>query len=177
MDFIRSRRSLLAFLLALSLPFVLAACGSDDGGDDAADTQAQETPAEEETTPADDSGEAQFVHVVATEYQFTGIPESLSAGSYEFHLQNDGKEPHELLLFGLKTDTPIEELIKLPQKEAEKQIEMVGATFAEPGAASEETVKADLEAGRYGVVCFVPVGGKKGPPHAFEGMVHEFTVE
>ena len=36
-------------------------------------------------------------------------------------------------------------------------------------------VRAELEAGRYVAVCFVPT--KKGVPHAFEGMVHEFTVE
>jgi hypothetical protein len=169
----------MALLLALALPFALVACGSDDGDGEGSDTQAQETPAEEETTPAEDEGgEGELIHVVATEYQFEGVPETLEAGSYEFHLQNDGKEPHEFVLAQILTDTPLEELLKLEDQALMKEIKPLDGTFAEPGGTSEQPLSAELEAGRYVAVCFVPVGGKKnGPPHAFKGMTHEFTVE
>jgi hypothetical protein len=169
----------MAFLLALALPFALVACGSDDGDGEGSDPQAQETPAEEESTPAEvGDGEAQLVHVVATEYQFEGVPETLEAGSYDFHLQNDGKEPHEFVLAQILTDTPVQDLLKLDDKALMKEIKPLDGTFAEPGKGSAQPLSVELEAGRYVAVCFVPVKGKKnGPPHAFEGMVHEFTVE
>lgn len=175
MKVIKSRRALLAALLALALPLTLAACGSDDGDTEAT---AQEESTEEETTeeetPASEDAEGEEIHVVAKDFMFEGIPETLPAGSYSFHLENQGEEEHELALFKINTDTPVEELIKLPEEKAMKQITPVGGTFAEPGGTSEEPLAADLESGTYAAVCFIP--NKKGP-HAFQGMVHEFTVE
>lgn len=173
----KKRRVLLAALLALALP--LAACGSDDGGGDN-ETSASE-PETEETTPAEgeeDGGEETAaggeVHVVGKDFMFEGIPATLDAGSYTFHFENAGKEEHELLVFQLNTDTPVEDLIKLPQKEAMKQITPMGGTFAAPGETAEKPLEAELGAGNYAAVCFV--SNKKGP-HAFQGMVQEFTVE
>jgi hypothetical protein len=174
---VRSRSALVAFLLALALPFALVACGSEDGGEDT-DTQAQETPAEEETTPAEEETpaetEGESVHVVAKDFKFEGIPAKVDAGAYVVHLQNEGKEPHELLIFRKTTDTPTEELLKMPQKKAMKEIKIVGGTFAKPGEGSEKPLEAEFEAGDHVAVCFVT--NKKGP-HAFQGMVHEFVVE
>ena len=177
----KTRRVLLAALLALALPLTLAACGSDDGGEDT-ETSASE-PETEETTPAEDEGEEDEgdetaaggeVHVVGKDFMFEGIPATLDAGSYTFHFENAGKEEHELLVFQLNTDTPVEDLIKLPQKEAMKQITPMGGTFAAPGETAEKPLEAEFGAGNYAAVCFV--SNKKGP-HAFQGMVHEFTVE
>ncbi len=51
----------------------------------------------------------------------------------------------------------------------------VGGTFAPPGEGEYAVV--DLKKGRYGVACFVPVGGgDEGPPHASRGMHAEFEV-
>jgi hypothetical protein len=172
---VRSRRALVAFLLALTVPFALVACGDDNGGDDNEAAQEGSTPEVTESpeeTP--EEGEAQLLHVVAHEYKFVGIPDTLEAGTYAVHLQNDGKEPHELAIAQLLTDTPIDELLKLPQKEVMKEIKPVGGTFAKPGEASEQPLEAEFVAGDYVAVCFVT--NKKGP-HAFQGMVHEFTVE
>ena len=179
MHIARPRRALLAAFLALALPLTLAACGDDgDGGE--TDTQAQETETEgtteetPETTPTEDTAEGELIHVEGSEFKFEGLPESLAAGSYTFHFMNVGKEQHELLMFELLTDTPLEELIKLPEKKAMEQIRQVGATFAKPGEVSETPIEADLQPGRYAAVCFV--SNKKGP-HAFQGMTHELTVE
>lgn len=178
---IRSRRALLTAFLALALPLTLAACGEDSGdGTDAA----QEEPADEESTPAEEPTEepseeapeeGALVHVVATEYKFEGIDPTLPAGPTTFHLMNEGKEQHEFVLALKKTDTPTQKLLKLPQKQAEKELQFFGGTFAKPGGSSEQPLEAELVPGNYVAVCFV--ASKGGPPHAFQGMVHEFTVE
>lgn len=176
---IRSRHSLMAWLFAIALSFALAACGGGDDGDDAEpqaqETQAEETPAEETPT---DGGEAQPLTIVATEYQFEGMPDTLAAGKYELRLQNDGKEPHEFAVAQVLTDTPVDKLLTMPQDQVMKEIKPAGATFAPPGKASEQPFIAEFTPGRYVAVCFVPLKGKEGnPPHASKGMVHEFTVE
>ena len=176
MKIVRSRRAIMAAFLALALPLTLAACGSDDGDTDSAaqeeETTTEETPAE---TPTEDSGEGELIHVTAEEYMFNGIPETLAAGSYQFHFENTGQEDHELAMAQIKTDISVDELLKLKENEQMKNIAIVGGTFAKAGETAKEPVAAELEAGRYVAVCFVPT--KKGVPHAFEGMVHEFTVE
>ena len=176
MKIVRSRRAIMAAFLALALPLTLAACGSEDGDTDSAaqeeETTTEETPTE---TPSEASGEAQLIHVTAEEYMFNGIPESLAAGSYEFHFENVGKEDHELAMAQITTDISVDELLKLKEKDQMKNIKIVGGTFAKSGETAKEPLAAELEAGRYVAVCFVPT--KDGTPHAFEGMVHEFTVE
>jgi len=54
--------------------------------------------------------------------------------------------------------------------------------FANSGAAPGESAKLDLigklPAGRYGIVCFLPVAGDEGgSPHYKKGMKAEFTVK
>jgi hypothetical protein len=173
---VKSRRVLVAGFVALALPLTLAACGSDDGdgGDSAAQTE--ETPAETPAeTPSEEAAGGEQVHVTAEEYAFNGIPDSLAAGSYTFHFENMGKEDHELAMARIKTDTTVDELLKMKEKDQMKHIEIVGGTFAKSGQVAEQPLEAELEAGRYVAVCFVPT--KQGVPHAFEGMVQEFTVE
>lgn len=68
-------------------------------------------------------------------------------------------------------------------------IEVKGFGFAPPDA-TDQTF-ADLEPGRYGALCFLPVGSTPeavaaaeesgeeidAPPHFTQGMLTEFTVE
>jgi hypothetical protein len=167
---------LLAFLLALALPFALVACGDDEGGNETeSSAQESEEPTESAEEPPEGT-EAQTIRVVATEYAFEGLPTTTAPGSYTFEFQNDGKEPHELVLFQVLTDTPIDELLKMPEKEAQKQVKVLGGTGAKPGGSAKKPVEAELEAGTYAAVCFVPVKGN-GPPHFTKGMVHEMVVE
>ena len=117
------------------------------------------------------------VDVTAVEYSFQGIPETLPAGPVSFELANEGKEPHELVVLSINEDVtqPFEQILRLPEKQARTMARPVGGTFAEPGGS--EPLVAELEPGRYGVACFIPVGGKEtGPPHATRGMFAEFTV-
>jgi uncharacterized cupredoxin-like copper-binding protein len=128
-----------------------------------------------------DSCEVESFDVAAVEYAFEGLPETVPAGNVGLTLTNEGEELHEMILVRFKDpEANIEELIELPQKEAEKQIENVGFSFANPGESDAQTFQ--LDAGTYGVVCFVSTGTTPdkegdGPPHAFQGMAAQFTVE
>ncbi len=118
------------------------------------------------------------VDVTAHDYRFEGLGESLAGGRTSFELVNEGKEPHEFVLFRVNegVSETIEELLELPEDEVMEKVSRVGAAFAEPGEREHGVV--DLKSGRHGAVCFIPVGGdEEGPPHFTEGMHHEFVVE
>lgn len=169
-----------AMLLALMLALLLAACGSDDGGDTDAGaqetSQPEETEEPEETEAAPGEGGGQVV-VTATEFEFD-LPETLPAGETTVNFVNAGEQPHELLMFKLSDDAPpMEELIQLPQKEAEGFFEgPPSSAFAKPGESQEGAFTTELTTGRYGYVCFVE-DKKSKKPHAFLGMSGEFAVE
>jgi plastocyanin len=114
------------------------------------------------------------VTVQAEEYAFTGVPETLAAGEVTFELENVGEEQHEFQLVRITSDLPMADLVELPQKEAQENIEPVGGTFSKPGESGKD-FEATLEGGRYGYVCFIPT--PEGTPHAALGMFGEFTVE
>jgi len=122
------------------------------------------------------------VDVTAKEYAFEGIDSELDAGATSFEFSNKGKEAHELVVIRKNDDTEesFDELLKLPEEEAQKKTTFVGATFGPPG--DEDYVVLDLEAGDYIALCFIPVGTTSeedegdGPPHFTQGMKHEFTV-
>lgn len=121
------------------------------------------------------------IDVTAVDYAFEGVPETVPAGTVGFNVTNEGEELHEFIIVRLKDPSAnIEDLIQLPEKEAQKQIENVGFLFAPPGGTDGQPL--ELEPGTYGYVCFIPVGTTleqegDGPPHAFEGIVGQFTVE
>lgn len=131
------------------------------------------------------------VDITAVEYAFQGLPETVSTGPTAVYLRNEGQEFHEAVMFRINDDVTqsVEELLALPQEEAQTMTEFVGATFAAPGSASATSIEL-TEPGRYAVVCFVPVGmtpealeamgpeeEPQGPPHFTQGMFQEFTVE
>jgi hypothetical protein len=122
--------------------------------------------------------EFETVDVTGIDYAFQGVPDSIAAGTTAFAFTNssDGEE-HEMIILR-KADgeaLSFEEILALPEEEAMEKAQFVGATFAPPGG--EGSTLADLEAGSYAMVCFIPVGGEDGPPHFTEGMFTEFTVE
>jgi hypothetical protein len=122
------------------------------------------------------------IEVTAIDYGFEGLDDT-EAGPASFEFTNDSdKEFHELAL-ARKNDgvtETAEELLALPEEEAMEKVTIVGGTFAEPGDSGY--LVADLEAGDYVAVCFIPVGATpeneegSGPPHFTQGMVTEFTV-
>jgi len=95
---------------------------------------------------------------VAVNYEYQGVPETLEAGQTGLRMENRGTEVHEAIVFRINddVDTPIRELLDLPEEEAEAVMEFRGAAFAGPGEAGSAVI--DLDPGRYAFVCFVPVG-------------------
>jgi len=126
--------------------------------------------------------DVETIDVTAAEYQFTGLPEELDAGYYIVNFTNDGNELHELVAVRINDDVTlsVDELIALPEEEADTMIQFMSAAFAAPGDTTVASL--NLEApGRYAVVCFIPTGTTMdaegtGAPHAMEGMTQEITV-
>jgi hypothetical protein len=129
--------------------------------------------------------------VVAKEYSFGGIDPEYDAGPLVITLENDGEEFHELAVMRVNDDVTetAEELLALPQEEAESKVTNVAGSFAAPGGVGYGAV--ELTPGRYIVACFVPEGmtpealeemeatgtEPDGQPHAMAGMVAEFEVK
>lgn len=116
--------------------------------------------------------DAHLIEVAATEYAFDF--EDPEAGPVSFVISNDGHEVHEMSLVRFVGDATFDEAVAAEDPEADGLIETVG--FAGPIAPGGEIVlNADLEPGRYIVICFVP--GPDGTPHVESGMLREFTVD
>ena len=128
----------------------------------------------------------QKLEVNTIEYGFDGLPEELEAGVTAILLTNNGAQMHEMAM--LRRNEGVteswQELLELPEEEAMTKATFVGAGFV-PMTDSTTLVVADLEAGEYIALCFVPDGSMMhdgemtegtGPPHFVEGMMQEFVV-
>ena len=88
-------------------------------------------------------------------------------------MDHEGTEVHEAVIFRIKDDSnrPIQELLQAPelvppaqqtplsievQEQIEQNLEFRGVAIADPGTSGYAV--ADLDAGRYALVCFIPVG-------------------
>lgn len=98
------------------------------------------------------------VDVLATEYQFGGLPSEVPAGPTVIRLTNEGEELHEIVLVQRLEGTTetAEELLALPEEEAFSKVAFINAAFAMPGESG--AFVADLAPGDYIAVCFIPVG-------------------
>ena len=122
------------------------------------------------------------VDVAGSEYQFSGVPDSVPAGQVAFNFTNDGEELHEMILARINDpDNTVEDILDMPEDEQEGAVTTVEFLFALPGESDAQAV--DLQAGEYAIVCFSPVGTTgpetqgDGPPHVAKGMYDQFTVE
>jgi hypothetical protein len=123
------------------------------------------------------------VQVTGIEYEFQGLPKTLPPGKTAIQFTDAGTELHMLDLFRIKTKDSLKKLLALPEKDAGKKVEDIGSAdvITQGGTAY---VFADLKPGRYGAVCFFPVGStsldalrnSKGAPHWKEGMYQEVKV-
>jgi uncharacterized cupredoxin-like copper-binding protein len=129
-------RKLPAALIAIAIPFSLAACG---GGDDTSSTAAvssSTTAAEASTsssTPASGGG-GQSVDLSETEYKITPADSTVKAGSVTFDVSNDGQTVHNVKIEG-------------------NGIEEQGTDDLQPGANGQLTV--DLKPGTYQIYCSI----------------------
>lgn len=125
--------------------------------------------------------------IVALDYRYEGQLDEYPAGRTSFTLVNQGAEAHEILLLR-KTDgveLTLEEMMELPESEAETMTTYIGGVFVGPPGETGNLI-VDLTAGDYIAVCtittgtFVDADGTvtegTGDPHVMLGMSFEFTV-
>lgn len=151
--------------------------------------------------------EGGVVAVHATDYAFKGVPGRLPAGEARISFTNDSKaEAHQMDIFrvddGVKET--FEQILaedeaqqaKLEQQEEQQaqqgasnppgaeqapppapKMAFFAGSGAGPGTAARMDLIGNLPAGRYGVVCFLPVtNDEAGTPHYKKGMKAEFIV-
>jgi hypothetical protein len=96
------------------------------------------------------------VAVTAVDYGYEGVPETIEAGTAIFTMTNEGDEGHEMILFRRNdgVEESFEELLEMD--DAMEFVEFTAAAFAPAGETS--SAAADLRAGDYVMVCFIPVG-------------------
>jgi hypothetical protein len=119
--------------------------------------------------------------ITAVDYRFDNVPHPIWEGRVGIHLENDGKEVHELALFKINDGVTesAAELVALPPEQAFTKIKFADSAADGPGESDDEVF--DLQAGRYLYACFVPVGTTEtqegtGPPHTQRGMFGELNV-
>jgi hypothetical protein len=131
--------------------------GLETGEDVASDPEFMEADRNINEYVGDNCG-FEVYDISGVEYAFENVPDSIEAGIAGFNLVNEGNEVHELVLFRIDDDVDltIEELLELPEDESQEMVEFMDAAFAEPGAS--DMFFRDLRPGRYGMLCFIPVG-------------------
>ncbi|MGH3368651.1 MAG: hypothetical protein ACRDPR_01495 [Nocardioidaceae bacterium] len=164
---------LLCAVLALAA-LALGGC-SDDGDEGGAGT----------TTAAGEGGEAgrgegDEVVIDMKDYAFD-VSGAARAGTTTITMKNTGKELH-MAAFGLlqpgKTLADLQAAVTSEDEAAFGQVLAEGdspGTFLSPGAEERYTF-ADLKAGTYGLMCFIPTAGE-GVPHVVKGMLNTLVVE
>jgi uncharacterized cupredoxin-like copper-binding protein len=114
------------------------------------------------------------VHVTAADYSFQA-PDTLTSGLTTFHLMNEGKELHHLVLVRLAPGQTAADLQKLsPDAPPPPGVVMIGGpNFSAPGGTAEATV--DLKPGNYAMICLIP-SSADGKLHLMKGMIRGLTV-
>lgn len=184
----RTRR-LIASCAVMALPIGLVACsdGDDNAGAD--------------TDPDGGAEAAAVVDVVAVDFAFEGLPDTVEAGT-KLTLRNDAQsELHELVAFRLDDDETrsMEELLELSPGEMQGVLGEPSTVILAPPSSEQAAVPVGdgtlSESGRYAILCMIPTGADPeeymsaaatsdgppdvagGPPHIVHGMYAELTVE
>jgi hypothetical protein len=108
------------------------------------------------------------------DYEASEIP---SDGNVAFQVENAGDQPHELALLRVSEEnanTPLDQLLQ--SEGAPGEFIAFGGPW-ESGVETNMVFTQALDSGRYVMVCFLPdTTDPEGTPHAFKGMVSEFTI-
>ncbi|MGH8912277.1 MAG: hypothetical protein ACRDVD_07170 [Acidimicrobiia bacterium] len=144
------------------------------------------------------------IEITGNDYSFAGVPDVVASGAELTFTNASAAEVHEMVVMKIVDgeERPIEELLALPEEDADSLVEFQGVLVAlpeqdgvNPEAEGSSIVMTD--AGRYAIVCFIPQGADPavleqamaggeaegppdmgdGTPHAFLGMVSGFEVE
>jgi hypothetical protein len=176
---------------------VLAACGDDDDAEPAATE-----PAAPVTEPPVEESAGAAVEVVAFDYGYNGIPDTVEAGTVFTLVNTAPAELHEFVALRLPDDEtrPVSALVTLPIEElgAILAVEPAAVLLALPDGGQMIPAVGDgtlTEPGRYAIICMIPEGAdpqgyldaaaasqggppevEGGPPHIALGMFAEVTV-
>jgi hypothetical protein len=121
--------------------------------------------------------DTEVIELQLSEFAFTGDlgSDAVKSGDFAFHVTNAGTQVHEAVLVPLPAEGTLEEILQ--DESFEPQPIFVKFPYG-PGEESDVALEAPLEPGRYAMVCFLPdTEDPEMSPHAFKGMVAEFTVE
>ena len=122
----------------------------------------------EELPPAD-------VTIKLSDYKFEPST-PLTPGRHTIEVENAGPQPHEIVLLKLAPGKKVEDFATWAEsgmKGPPPAEPLGGVTFLDKGAKGSFT--ADLAAGSYGLICFVP-DAKDGKPHLVHGMMKTIKV-
>ena len=135
----------------------------------------------------------------AVDYSYQGVPASLPAGEVRISFANDSKnEAHEMQLYRINdgVNESFDQILADDEAQNQQQnqqgqtppstqnpppapkMTFFASTGAGPGDAAKMDLIGKLPAGRYGMVCYLPVNGDDAQgPHYKKGMKAEFTVK
>jgi len=115
--------------------------------------------------------------VVMKDYGFTTL-RPMAGGSHTILVQNSGPQEHELVLLKLEPGKTVKNFGDWAttggMKGPPPGLPMGGVGGMQPGGSAVFT--ADLAAGDYAFICFVP-DAKDGKPHLMHGMTQQFAVK
>ena len=105
------------------------------------------------------------------------LSSSLTAGKHTIRVNNKGRQPHEVFLARLAPGKGVEDLLASLAPDAPPEAidwqALGGVSAIEAG--THAYFSAELEPGRYALVCFAPERSS-GLPHFMMGMAQEITV-
>jgi hypothetical protein len=118
----------------------------------------------------------QEVVFTATEFSFTG-PDSIAPGVTTIRLVNAGQQDHHLILGQLEPGKTMEDLTTFVQAHPETEPPFLKWRGSANGVAHGDSTgsTADLPAGQYVLICFLP-DPTDGKPHLTKGMMRPLTV-
>jgi hypothetical protein len=115
--------------------------------------------------------------VVMKDYSFAAS-RPMAGGSHTILVQNSGPQEHELVLLKLEPGKTVKDFGDWAttggMKGPPPGLPMGGVGGMQPGGSAVFT--ADLAAGDYAFICFVP-DAKDGKPHLMHGMTQQFAVK
>ena len=112
------------------------------------------------------------VTVITHDYAFE-MPDTLAAGLTTFRIQNEGQEPHEMVLVKLGENESLADFLA-PHPPGKHDHRIVGGPAADFPRTDQSEATVALEAGRYAVVCGVPTVDHVA--HVKKGMIKLLTV-
>lgn len=171
--------NLRALTIALTL-LALPACGGDDGSPTSSGTPSASSATATATATAAGEENAVAINGIDYGYSVTGTPKQ---GLTKITFENTGQDFHMAAIARLNDGKSAADALTALQSEDEADDGEVlqspdtyldgNPSLLTPG--TRTTTYAQLAAGKYAIICFLPAKGD-GQPHFAKGMISELTV-